>query len=577
MNIEEKISETSSQPFQIPDGIIAIDGSGKIIALNDSAEKITGYKEDEFLSKKIYDVVKSDKDKKIIFNTIRENNSFSNISLELLCAGEKKRNVLASLTPLEQTGGGMVGAIIVFHDSEEINYLFNNLREKTKELNSKSNLLETIFNCRQEGIFSINKNWEITSFNKKAIELTGYTLDEVIGKKCWEIFKTKNCHNGCHMASTIKSAETNSTAELFITNKENKKIPVRVSTSPIYDSENVQVGAIETIQDMSELFNLTSHIEKQFKFNSLVGKSKTMKHAYNLIESVIGNDSTVLISGESGTGKDIIARSIHLNSERKAQPFLIINCNALPEYLLESELFGYEKGAFEGAYVSKPGKFELAKNGTIFLDEVDELSTSLQVKLLRVLEHRAFERIGGTETLNLNARIIAAASKNLEEEMKNGRFREDFFYRISVININLPPLRDRLEDLPSFVNYFLENLSSKLNREPKNISTSVFRILRNYNWPGNIRELENVLEHAFIISNGSLIEPEHLPERLWTLLNKSTAKKEDDEEYTLKSAEKLIIIKNLRKFKGHRGKTAKALGIDRTSLWRKMKKYNLLN
>ncbi len=577
MNIEENISEASSQPFQIPDGIIAIDSSGKIIALNDSAEKITGYNEDEFLSKKISDVINEEKDKRIIFSTIYENNSFSNISLGLLCAGEKKRNVLASLTPLEQPNGGITGAIIVFHDSEEISLLFNHLSEKTKELNSKSNLLETIFNCRQEGIFSINKNWEITSFNKKAIDLTGYTLNEVIGKKCWEIFKTKNCHNGCHMASTIKSAETKSIEELYITNKENKKIPVRVSTSPIYDSDRNQVGAIETIQDMSELFNLTSHIEKQFKFNSLVGKSKAMKHAYSLIETVIENDNTVLISGESGTGKDIIARSIHLNSERKVQPFLIINCNALPEDLLERELFGYEKGAFERAYISKPGKFELAKNGTIFLDEIDELSTSLQIKLLSVLEHRAFERIGGTETLNLNARIIAAASKNLEEEVQAGRFREDFFYRINIINIALPPLRKRMEDLPSLVNYFLENLSNKLKRDPKNISPSVFRILRNYNWPGNIRELENVLEHAFIMSNGSLIEPEHMPERLWPLLNKPSAKKEDDEEYTLKSAEKLIIIKNLRKFKGHRGKTAKALGIDRTSLWRKMKKYNLLN
>ncbi len=356
MNIEEKISETPSQPFQIPDGIIAIDSSGKIIALNDSAEKITGYKEEEFLSKKISDLINSEDDKKIIFNAIRENNSFNNLSLELFKADQSKLNVVASLTPLEQPDRGIIGAIIVFHDSEEINSLFNNLREKTKELNSKSNLLETIFNCRQEGIFSINKNWEITSFNKKAIDLTGYNLNEVIGKKCWEIFKTKNCHNGCHMASTIKSAEANSTADLYITNKENKKIPVRVSSSPIYDSDKIQIGAIETIQDMSELFNLTSHIEKQFKFNSLVGRSKTMKHAYNLIESVIGNDSTVLISGESGTGKDIIARSIHLNSERKAQPFLIINCNALPDNLLESELFGYEKGAFEGAYISKPWK-----------------------------------------------------------------------------------------------------------------------------------------------------------------------------------------------------------------------------
>jgi transcriptional regulator with PAS, ATPase and Fis domain len=201
----------------------------------------------------------------------------------------------------------------------------------------------------------------------------------------------------------------------------------------------------------------------------------------------------------------------------------------------------------------------------------------MQLKLLRALETRQFERIGGIITIPLKARIIATTSRDLNIEVKEGRFREDLFFRINVININLPPLNIRMEDLPIHINYILENLSNTFNRETKNISSSAFKILKNHNWPGNIRELENVLEHAYIISNGGSIEPEHLPERLWSLLNKPSTKKDDDEEITLKSAEKLILIKNLRKFKGHRGKTAKALGIDRTSLWRKMKKYNLLN
>ena len=577
MSFEENIRETSSKAIHIPDGIIAIDSSGQIIALNDSAEKITGFNENEFLSKKIEDVFISEEDKKIIFNALHENNSISNVTLELLCSNQTKINVVASLTPLEQPNQGIVGAIIVFHDSTEINFLFNTLQEKTKELNYKSSLLETVFNCRQEGIFSINNDWEITAFNKKARELTGYSLDEVLGKKCWKIFKTKNCHNGCHMTNTIDATAVNNYSEIFITSKENKKIPVRVNTSPLFDSNNIQIGALETIQDMSELVNLSSHLDKQFQFTNLVGKSRVMKHVYSLIENVIANDSNVLITGESGTGKETIARSIHLHSERKSQPFIVFSCNALSETLLLSDLFGHEKGSYDGAYISKPGKFELAKNGTILLDGINELPSAMQLKLLRALETRQFERIGGIITLPLKARIIAATSRDLNIEVKEGRFREDLFYRINVININLPPLNIRMEDLPIHINYILENLSNTFNRETKNISSSAFKILKNHNWPGNIRELENVLEHAYITSNGGSIEPEHLPERLWSLLNKQSTKKDDDEEITLKSAEKLILIKNLRKFKGHRGKTAKALGIDRTSLWRKMKKYNLLN
>ena len=569
--------EITSNTFHISEAVIAIDSHGKIIALNDSVEKMTGFKEDEFLLKKIEDVFISDQDKKIIHGAIQQNNSFNNISLELLCANQATISVTASLTPLEQAENGIVGAIIVFHDSSEINLLYNDLKQKTNELNYKSSLLETVLNCHQEGIFSIDKNWEITTFNQKAVELTGYPANEVLGKKCWEIFKTKNCHNHCHMSDTLHSQTASNPSELFITNIENKKIPVRVNTSPLYDKEHIQIGALETIQDLSELVNLSSHLEKQYQFKNLVGKSKAMEHVYNMIENVIQNDSTVLISGESGTGKETIARSIHLHSERKSQPFYVIGCNTFSDILFVSDLFGHEKGSFEAAYISKPGKFELANNGTILLDGIDELSLPLQLKLAKALELKQFERIGGLTHFPLNARIMATTTKDLHNEVKEKRFSEELFYRLSVVNVSLPLLQDRMDDLPLLINFILCNLSKNLNRQSKSISPRTFKFLKNYNWPGNIRELENVLEHAFIISNSDVIEPEHLPERLWELLNKPSAKKDEDEEITLKSAEKLILINNLRKFKGHRGKTAKALGIDRTSLWRKMKKYNLLN
>ncbi|MCK5034099.1 MAG: sigma-54-dependent Fis family transcriptional regulator, partial [Calditrichia bacterium] len=301
---------------------------------------------------------------------------------------------------------------------------------------------------------------------------------------------------------------------------------------------------------------------------------KVMQKLYVMLENVSQTDSTVLITGDSGTGKELVARAIHLNSHRNTDPFVVVNCSAFVETLLESELFGHERGAFTGAIRTKLGHFELAQGGTLFLDEIGDISLAVQVKLLRVLETRKFQRVGGTKNINLDIRLIAATNKDLKEEVRSGAFREDLYYRINVFNIHLPPLKERLDDLPLLLKHFLEKLNYKFNKNIECICPEVSNILQNHTWPGNIRELENVLEHTFVLCHTNSIKPEHLP--IW-LSNQAKAQSENDSNNTsIQSAEIQVIKDTLIKFDGNRKKTAECLSIDVSTLWRKMKKYNLI-
>jgi transcriptional regulator with PAS, ATPase and Fis domain len=379
------------------------------------------------------------------------------------------------------------------------------------------------------------------------------------------------------MESTLKSKKEMLNNDLVIKRKNGSRIPIRVNSKPFFDTEGDCIGGIETFRDISEIKILTKHLEERFSFANIIGKSKIMQNLYTLLEHVSQTDSTVLITGDSGTGKELVARAIHLNSERKMQPFMAVNCSAFVETLLESELFGHERGSFTGAFKTKPGRFELARNGTLLLDEIGDLTPQVQVKLLRVLETRQFERVGGTKPIQMEARIITATNKDLKKEIKENRFREDLFYRINVVNIHLPPLRERIDDLPMLVDHFIHKFKKKFKKNIKSISPDTFDVLRKYSWPGNIRELENVLEHAFVLCSQNTIHLQNLPE--WLVENLKVKKPlitgEKNKE-SIKDAEKLHILSILNKYDGNRTKVAHALGIDKSTLWRKMKKYDLL-
>ncbi|MFC2089042.1 sigma-54 interaction domain-containing protein, partial [Calditrichota bacterium] len=485
--------------------------------------------------------------------------------------------VISSITPIKRQKNDIVSIVFVFRDTKEMESMVKSLQDKSIEILNEKNKLEAIFNSRSEGTFTIDNDWNITSFNRSAEKITGYPRQQAIGKKCWDIFQSRLCRNGCHMENTMSEKKLSVENELLIVRKDKNHLPIRVNSAPLFNSEGDCIGGVETFRDISEIKNLTAHLEERFKFENIIGRSKVMQKMYNLLENVAKTDSTVLVTGESGTGKELVARAIHLNSDRKTKPFIVVNCSAFAETLLESELFGHERGAFTGAIRTKQGHFELAQEGTLFLDEIGDISLPVQVKLLRVLESRQFTRVGATKQINMNVRIIAATNKNLYDEVKNGHFREDLFYRINIFNVHLPPLRDRMTDLPILLEHFLDKLKHKFKKGIQGIAPPAYKLLDKHQWPGNVRELENVLEHAFVLCQGKIIQSEHLPEWLWQNIDVvDTIDQSYDEKHALQDAEKTTLRKTLNKFTGHRGKTAAALGIDKSTLWRKMKKFDLL-
>lgn len=561
-----------------PDGIISINKELKVIVFNEAACRITGFNTRDIVGRDSdFIFPNSNENKSYIHQSLTIGEIFSNISLTLQCADKKYLPVTASITPITNPEQGITGTIIVFRDTQEILSLYNTLEGKNKEIIEEKNKLETIFNSLLEGTFTINLNWEITSFNRAAEGITGFNLSEAIGKKYWEVLPSEDAKEESLLKAFIVDHQPTLLRETIIIRKDGSRVPVRINSAPLLDISGTKIGRVVTFEDISVVKNLSDHIEERFHFKNIIGRSKPMKKVFNLMENVINTDSTVLITGESGTGKEVIARSIHLNSERKSTPFIAVNCTAFAETLLESELFGHEKGAFTGAIRTKPGRFELAGEGTLFLDEIGDIPLSVQVKLLRVLENRQFERVGGTASIQLKARIISATHRDLEKEIETGRFREDLYYRINVINIHLPPLIERKDDIPSLINFFMDKFNERFRKDIHYISPNALKVINSYRWPGNIRELENVIEHAFVVCNSDAIRTEHLPERLQHIINELQLTEESTAPGTpFENAEKQLILNTLRNFNGNRTETAAALGINKATLWRKMKKYNLL-
>ena len=453
--------------------------------------------------------------------------------------------------------------------------LSENLAAKTQELIDQKNKFEAIFNSNIEGTFTIDNEWNITAFNNSAEKITGYKKEDAIGNKCWNIFASNLCRNGCHMEQTMNKGKSTIGNELEIVQKSGNRVPIRINSAILLNNKNEKIGAVETFIDISEIKNLSAHLDERYSYENIIGKNKELKKIISVLESVAQTDSSVLLTGESGTGKELAARAIHLRSPRRTEVFMAVNCSAFVESLIESELFGHEKGAFTGAIRTKIGRFELAKGGTLFLDEIGDLSLAVQTKLLRVLETREFERVGGTKSIKMEARLIAATNKDLKKEILEGRFRKDLFYRINIINIHLPSLKERKDDLPLLVSHFIDHFNEKFGKSVRQFSSSAYDLLSEYEWPGNIRELENVIEHCFILCTGSIIQTDHLPKsirekRVQTSIPVSTQIRKN-----LMDTEKELILVTLEKNKWNKKAAAKELNINPSTLWRKMRKFEI--
>jgi PAS domain S-box-containing protein len=413
---------------------------------------------------------------------------------------------------------------------------------------------------------TIGLDKKIKYLNKAAEDLLGYSKEEVIGRKCSDILRHDICEGDCLLEETIETGRAISNFQSAVRNRKGVAIPICTNASLLKDRDGKVIGGVEIIRDISRIKELTEELQGKYSFDRIVGKNHRMQEIYDLLPEVAKTKSTVLIEGESGTGKELVAHSIHQNSPRKDKPFIKLNCAALAEGILESELFGHIKGAFTGAIANKVGRFELADGGTIFLDEIGDMSPSTQSKLLRVLQEEEFERVGDTRRIKVDVRVIAATNKDLRKGIKKGEFREDLYYRLKVFPIVLPPLRERKDDLSLLINHFLARFNREMGRKVLNISPRAMEILLDYNYPGNVRELENIIEHAMVLCSGNTILPEHLPKDIQNIVDRVAG-----EEDPLSALERELVARVLDQQDWNYKDTARALKISRTTLWRKMK------
>jgi PAS domain S-box-containing protein len=435
--------------------------------------------------------------------------------------------------------------------------------------------LRSILESLPLGVFTVDRDWKITSFNRVATEITGYSEREVIGKRCFDIFRTSVCQVACPIERALSCGKSVYDREVTFQNRVNREVTMLVNATPLYDLEGQVIGGVETLRDISVLEWMRQELARAYDYGQIIGKSKAMEEVYRRLEQVGRTDTTVLILGESGTGKELVARAIHFNSDRKNRPLVGVNCSALPEGVLESELFGHVRGSFTGALRDKVGRFELANGGSLFLDEVGELTPAVQVKLLRVLQEREFQKVGDTKTIKVDIRLIAASNKDLRQEMAEGRFREDLYYRLNVFPIELPPLRARTEDLPLLVHYFMEKFNHQMGRKVRGLSGEAMHALSTYSWPGNVRELENAIEHAFVHSRGVLIQSDDLPRHIMQAVSDPRRPAQRSRDRALESFERKLIIQQLEQSNWRRKLAAQRLGMSPVTLWRKMKKYEI--
>ncbi|GAB4347604.1 MAG: sigma 54-interacting transcriptional regulator OrpR [Candidatus Abyssubacteria bacterium] len=430
-----------------------------------------------------------------------------------------------------------------------------------------------IFDSISEGVFTTDHDCRITSFNRAAEKISGFSREEAVGKYCFDIFRTDLCQTGCALRNTLQNGKPISNVRVTIITRDGRKVPISVSTTLLRDEENQCLGAVEFFRDLSELENLQDQVSKLNRFENLVSCNEKMQRIFELLPEIAESECNVLIQGPSGSGKELLAQALHNLSPRKHNPYIRINCAALPETLLESELFGYVRGAFTDAKRDKPGMFYLAQGGTLLLDEIGDMPLAIQVKLLRVLNNGEYQPLGSTRMLQTDARILTSSNQDIKHMVEQGLFREDLYYRINVINIQIPPLRERLEDLPLLIEHFVEKFRTRRKKDIQGVSNDVLNLLRQYDFPGNVRELENAIEHAFVICRKNIIEVEHLPERI---LEAARRNGERSSRPTYGgSSEESIIREALQRNKGNRVKTAKELGMHRSTLWRKMERYGI--
>lgn len=447
-------------------------------------------------------------------------------------------------------------------------------KKKNKENKFVNTPTDVILESISDGVFTIDLDWQVTSFNRAAEEITGVPREEAIGRLCSEVLRSSLCGEDCALHRTLQTGKPVIGKSAYIIDATGNRIPISLSTGVLRDAQGKVIGGVETFRDLSDVEALRKELQGRYHLGDLTSRSPLMQRIFEVLPAIAASPSTVLLVGETGTGKELVARTLHALSPRAQGPFIAVNCAALPDTLLESELFGYKAGAFTGAAKDKPGRFALARGGTIFLDEIGDVSPSLQAKLLRVLQERTYEPLGATRTESTDARIITATNKDLLEKVQEGEFREDLYYRINVVRIELPPLRKRKEDIPMLVEEFLKRFNRIHNKTIEGISGEALSLLMAYDWPGNIRQLENVIERAFVVCQNRNISLEHLPPELTA--GKIPQTTTGGVREARKTLDAQMIQMALEKCGNNKAAAARALGIHKTTLFRKIKQLGIV-
>jgi PAS domain S-box-containing protein len=464
-------------------------------------------------------------------------------------------------------------------------------------------LFPLILDSIREGVFTVDEAFRITSFNAEAERITGFTREAALGKTCYDVLRGSACQDGCPLRRSIETGQPQRNVRVTVLDADMAPIPICVSTAVMRDDAGKLVGGVEIFQDISEIESLRRELADRRGYGDMVGVSHAMQEIFALIPDVAAADVSVLISGASGTGKELLARAIHDASPRQEQPFVRVNCGALPDTLLESELFGYVRGAFTDAHHDKPGRFQQADGGTLFLDEVGELSPAFQVKLLRALQDGEIQPLGSTRAENVDVRVIAATNRDLGALIEAGVFREDLYYRLCVVPVVIPPLAERREDILPLVELYTSRISARTGKDIASVAPQALMALHDYAFPGNVRELVNILERAFVLCHGPEIELEHLPVIVTGPGEVEQPPDAPAPANRLKPSERRLLLRAARASEPatlsrqgrspiarpevrqlldaldahgwNRAATARALGISRTTLWRRMRDYGL--
>ncbi len=555
----------------VSDGMIAISPEGKVLYANRSFLDRSGVRLGEVIGKSCRDVVhESICDSGCPFTEVLETGlGADRFDVEVRGRNGEALSACVNFTPLADDSGRVIGVVEVIRDITKLKELKDNLKRTNSMYRRERVKVRTILDSIPSGVYTVDREMKLLSFNRSLERIMGVSEDEVLGRPCREVFRSDFCDAGCPLKRSMRTGETLRGVEVNLRAADGSVVPIASSTAVLRDEEGNPIGGICSFRDLRELRVLPPSHGEVREFQGMVSKNRKMHEIFDLVETVADSDANVLVEGESGTGKELVARAIHRLSARAQKPFLGVNCASLNENLMESELFGHVRGAFTGAVRDRTGRFEMAEGGALFLDEVSEIGPHLQAKLLRVIQEREYQRVGESRTRKADVRILSATNRRLKERIAAGSFRDDLYYRLNVVSIALPPLRDRKEDIPILVEHFL-SLPRGTAGGRRNVSPLAMQALLEYPWPGNVRELENAVERARICSRGAVIEESALPAEI---RRRGAAVSGGGPPYGESPAHPGTgaIREALTRTGWNRTAAAARLGVSRVTLWRRMK------